>query len=355
MHLVYVPTLNSKDMKKNLTFAVLAVIALFSLNSCEDTTTSGIATYVGKVINEYTDEPFADVDVKITNGDKIHAMTKTLGDGTFSVEVRLNEINKDYYILIGNAKMETKQVEIPAYGAGQYNVGTISIKGPTETPVVETTTVRVDSKTLIFCEGKVVEVGEASVTDRGICWGTSTPTIENGEKVSCGNGKGGFSCSIEVSDVHEKNYYIRAYATNKFGTSYGETIMIDYRNPYDLPTVEEGKAKWIVLPYDLPNGRMGGYNYYSATPSYEDYTAYTSCANLEAYDYNDWELPTLSVLELIYKHKNEIGGFTDKPYWSSSYYGYSSTDHHYYYYVSFSDGSVKYSDGTKNVRPVRQY
>ena len=191
-------------MKRILFFAVLAIVVLLGFNSCEDTTTSGIATYVGKVINEYTDEPFADVDVKVTNGDKIHAMTKTLNDGTFSVEVHLNEINKDYYILIGNAKMETKKVEIPAYGAGQYNVGTIMIKGPTETPVVETNLVRVDGKTLIYCEGKVAEAGEASVTDRGICWGTSTPTIENGEKVSCGNGKGGFSCSVNMVLLMER-------------------------------------------------------------------------------------------------------------------------------------------------------
>lgn len=328
-------------MKRILFFAVLATVVLLGFDSCEDTTTSGIATYVGKVINEYTDEPFADVDVKVTNGDKIHAMTKTLKDGTFSVEVHLNEINKDYYILIGNAKMETKKVEIPAYGAGQYNVGTIMIKGPTETPVVETTLVRVDSKTLIFCEGKVAEAGEASVTDRGICWGTFTPTIENGEKISCGNGKGDFSCSIEVPDVYEKNYYIRAYATNKYGTSYGEAIMIDHRNPYDLPIVEDGKVKWMVLPYDLGNYYAGN-NY-----------AGSACKQLNAYGWNDWEVPTIAVLELLYTHRERIGGFTDIDYWSSS-----QSNGSYYYYINFRSGergASYYDDFKKGVRPVRKY
>lgn len=332
-------------MKRFFAAAFLVAIVLCGFSSCGESVNQYLAVYNGKVVNEYTDEPFADVDVKVTNGDKIHSMTKTLGDGTFSIEVRLNEINERYYILIGNAKMETKKVDIPAYGAGQYNVGTIIIKGPTETPVVETTTVRVDSKTLLFCEGSVVEAGEASVTDRGICWGTSTPNIENDEKVSCGGGKGGFSCSVEVSDVHAKNYYIRAYATNKYGTSYGETIMIDHRNPYDLPTVEEGKVKWMVLPYDLPNAEMGGRDY-----SGRNY-AQQNCQALEAYDYNDWDLPTIAVLDLLYTHKNDIGGFADQQYWSCSAGGY-----YHWWYINFDTGSKGYAYGYDyGVRPVRQY
>ncbi len=324
--------------------AFLAAIVLCGFSSCGESATQYLAIYNGKVVNVYTDEPFADVDVKVTNGDKIHSMTKTLDDGTFSIEVRLNEINKDYYILVGNAKMETKKIEIPAYGAGQYNVGTIMVKGPTEAPVVETTTVRVDSKTLLFCEGSVIESGEASVTDRGVCWGTSTPTIENDKKISCGSGKGGFSCSVEVTDVHAKNYYIRAYATNKYGTSYGETIMIDHRNPYDLPIVEEGKVKWMVLPYDLDNAVM----YDPDSPSSN--TAQIECETLDAYDYNDWNLPTISILELLYRYKDEIGGFSDQVYWSSS-----ARDGDSYYNIRFSDGNKSYGYGTAGVRPVRQY
>lgn len=346
-------------MKRFIIFAAFAAIVLCGFNSCEESPMSGIATYTGKVINEYTDEPFADVDVKVTNGDKIHSMTKTLDDGTFSLEVHLAEINDQYYILIGNSKMETKKVEIPAFGIGEYNVGTISIKGPTETPVVETKIVRVDGKSLVFCEGEVIESGEASVTERGICWGTSSPTIKN-KKIECGEGKGGFSCQIEeISDVHAKNYYVRAYATNKFGTSYGETIMIDHRNPYNLYKLDDQGVSYLVLPYDLYNGNMGGHDYYNAyyiDPSYSKNTAFTSCADLEVYDYSDWELPTRSVLELIYQYKDEIGGFTKQKYWTSSYSHVSYSSDYYYYYVDFSNGSTgsDYSE-SYGVRPVRQY
>lgn len=333
-------------MKKIISFVFVAAIVLCGFNSCEDPTSGGIATYTGKVINEYTDEPMIDIDVKVTNGDKIHQMTKTLDDGTFSIDVRLAEINDKYYILIGNNKVGTKKVEIPAYGVGEYNVGTITIKGPTETPVVETTLVRVDSKNLIFCEGKVVEVGEAAVTERGICWGTYTPTINN-NKIACGEGKGGFSCQIEnIPDVHAKNYYVRAYATNKYGTSYGEAIMIDHKNPYHLPTVTEGSVTWIVLPYDLGNFYAGSYSSYT-------YYAGNACKNLVAYDWNDWKVPTIAVLELLYKNKSTIGGFSNQKYWSDS----ESSDN-YYYWIDFSNGnkgSARCTNYKYGVRPIRKY
>lgn len=333
-------------MKKFSLFALVATIVLCGFSSCEESASmGGVATYTGKVINEYTDEPLADIDVKVTNGDKIHSMTKTISDGTFSIEVRLAEINDKFYILIGNNKVGTKQVEIPAFGSGEYNVGTISIKGPTETPVVETTLVRVDGKNLVFCEGKVVEIGEAAVTDRGICYGTSTPTIKN-SKISCGEGKGGFSCQIEdIPDVHAKNYYIRAYATNKYGTSYGETVMIDHRNPYNLYKLDDQGVSYLVLPYDLNAVNM----YYSG-----DNFPYArqECQDLSAYDYEDWDLPSIAVLELMYKYKSEIGGFWDGYYWSST-----SASSGYYYGVNFSDGETTHLDGydDHNVRPVRQY
>lgn len=325
-------------MKRFLTLAVLAAVVLCGFNSCDESAMSGVATYTGKVINEYTDEPLKDVDVKVTNGDKIHSMTKTLDDGTFSIEVRLAEINDQFFILVGNNKVGTKQVDIPAFGVGEYNVGTITIKGPTETPVVETTLVRVDARNLIFCEGTVVEVGEAAVTERGICYGTSTPTIKN-NKIECGEGKGGFSCMIEdIPDVHAKNYYVRAYATNSFGTSYGETVMIDHRNPYNLFKLEDKGVSYLVLPYDLSNE-----NYFDAG---------SVCSELIAYDYDDWELPTIAVLELMYLKKDTIGGFSNQTYWSNSKYS-----DYYYYGVDFSNGRKKdaYHYDNCGVRPVRKY
>ena len=435
-------------MKRILFFAAIVSAVLLGFTSCENESANGVAVYYGTVIDETTDMPFPGVDVKVTDGDKVHAATKTANDGTFSLEVRLKEVDDDYYIQIGDARIGTKKVEFPSFSNGRFDVGIITIQGPTvptvETaevsnikskmaigggkvlssggyavtkrgvcwsssqyptvandhtedgtgmgdfmsnisnlqprttyyvrayaenekgiaygnqvyfttesgvPTVQTKLVRVDGKTMVFCEGVVTDQGDSPVTARGICWGTSTPTI-SGKKTSDGEGTGGFSTSVTVTNVHSQNLYFRAYATNGSGTAYGEAIMIDHRNPYELPTVEVGNVKYIVLPYDLPNGYMGK----SSIPS-EAGSAYTSCDVLEAYDYSDWELPIRSVLEEVYKHKNEIGGFTTSYYWTSTYSGYTYSSGYYYkyYYVNFYNGNVDYGYGTNSVRPVRQY
>lgn len=426
-------------MKRFSLFAFVAAIVLCGFSSCEDSASSGVATYYGTVIDETTDLPFEGVDVKVTNGDRIHTATQTNSDGYFSLEVRLQEVNQDYYVLLGNARIGTKRVELPGFGNGRYDLGIITIKGPSvptvETaevtnikskmatgggkvtssggfavtkrgvcwgtsqyptiindhtedgtgageffsnignlqpnttyyvrayaenekgvaygnqvtfrsasgvPMVTTKLVRVDSKTAVFYEGEVTDEGDSPVTARGICWGTSTPNI-SGQKTVDGEGNGGYSGSITVTNVHSQNLYFRAYATNESGTAYGDAIMIDHRNPYNLPMVEDQNVKYIVLPYDLENA----YLYSVSTMSGP---AISLCQELSAYDYDDWELPTLPVLKLLYQNKNEIGGFSTYKYWSSTK---SGSD---WYFVSFYDGTVgvNYSE-TYGVRPVRQY
>ncbi|MBR4565266.1 MAG: hypothetical protein IKO26_12515 [Paludibacteraceae bacterium] len=421
-------------MKEFSLLAFVAAIVLCGFSSCEESASSGVATYYGTVIDETTDMPFDGVDVKVTNGDRIHTATQTNSDGYFSVDVRLQEVNQDYYVLLGNARIGTKRVDLPGFGNGRYDLGIITIKGPTvptvETaevtnikskmatgggkvtssggfavtkrgvcwgtsqyptvtndhtedgtgageffsnignlqpnttyyvrayaenekgvaygnqvtfrsasgvPKVTTKLVRVDSKTAVFYEGEVTDEGDSPVIAKGICWGTSTPNISN-QKTEDGEGKGGYSGSITVGNVHSQNLYLRAYATNESGTAYGETMMIDHRNPYNLFKITEGGVSYLVLPYDLEASSFD--------------SAREKCNNLVAYDYDDWDLPSLSVLSLIDDNKTEIGGFWGASYWSSS--AYTSS---YYYVLNFSSGSIRaeYKNSTYNVRPVRQY
>ena len=66
--------------------------------------------------------------------------------------------------------------------------------------------------------------GGASVTGRGVCWSTTTgPTIALSTKTSDGSGTGVFTSSI-TGLTAVTLYYVRAYATNFSGTSYGAEV-----------------------------------------------------------------------------------------------------------------------------------
>ena len=74
--------------------------------------------------------------------------------------------------------------------------------------------------------GNITNDGGTTVTDRGVCWSTSTnPTISNNHR-SNGDGMGVFTISL-TGLTNGTLYYIKAYAINSVGTAYGNEITID--------------------------------------------------------------------------------------------------------------------------------
>lgn len=70
--------------------------------------------------------------------------------------------------------------------------------------------------------GEVTYDGGTEVTARGVCWSTtSNPTVTLTTKTTDGTGEGVFESTI-AGLTSGTTYYIRAYATNQYGTSYGE-------------------------------------------------------------------------------------------------------------------------------------
>lgn len=74
--------------------------------------------------------------------------------------------------------------------------------------------------------GDISSDGGYSIKRRGVCWSTNTnPTINDNYSVD-GRGTGSYQSSI--TDLDEtKTYYIRAYATNRIGTAYGQEMMYE--------------------------------------------------------------------------------------------------------------------------------
>jgi uncharacterized protein (TIGR02145 family) len=71
--------------------------------------------------------------------------------------------------------------------------------------------------------GNVTSDGGADVTARGVCWGTSAKPTITGSKTTDGTGTGSFVSTIAGLTANTL-YYVRAYATNSEGTSYGNEV-----------------------------------------------------------------------------------------------------------------------------------
>ncbi|MEI7980258.1 MAG: hypothetical protein WCI71_01305, partial [Bacteroidota bacterium] len=83
--------------------------------------------------------------------------------------------------------------------------------------------------------GNVTSEGGATVSARGVCWSTVTgPTIAN-PKTTDGTGAGVFVSSI-TGLTQGTTYFVRAYATNIAGTSYGLEVSFTTAAPATLTT-----------------------------------------------------------------------------------------------------------------------
>ena len=94
-------------------------------------------------------------------------------------------------------------------------------------PVVQTTSATYNRTTkAVSFRGKVIEDGGSSITEVGVCWGTSNnPTIEDSKYTMPTIPSGSFSYSITGLDT-EYDYFVRSYAVNANGVSYGKPIRV---------------------------------------------------------------------------------------------------------------------------------
>lgn len=92
-----------------------------------------------------------------------------------------------------------------------------------EKPTVTTIEVTNIAATSALSGGNVTSDGGAAVTLRGVCWNTTPdPTIDN-LKTNDGTGIGNFGSNLTGLSANT-TYYVKAYATNRKGPSYGEQV-----------------------------------------------------------------------------------------------------------------------------------
>ncbi len=145
------------------------------------------------------------------------------GTGSFSGSITGLSTSTTYYVR-AYAKNAT----------GTYYGSQKSFTTKSGMPTVTTSTASNITATSFVCGGNVSSDGGFSVTARGLCWSTiQYPTI-SGSHNTLGSGTGTFTGSA-TGLTGNTTYYVRAYATNSKGTSYGDQITV--MTVSGLPTV----------------------------------------------------------------------------------------------------------------------
>ena len=228
----------------------------------------------------------------------------------------------------------------------------VSSSSSTLLPIVNTTSISSITSSTATAGGNVTSQGGSIVTARGVCYGTTpNPTLSNSFTTNSA-GTGTFTSNFSGL-TQNTTYYVRAYATNSYGTNYG--IQVSFTT-LTTPLVSVGQAYqggvvgyiyqpgdfgyiagethgiiastadistgiiWSPISYVGPSlsgtglintnlivGVLGTGNY-----------AARICYDLVQSGYSDWALPTNFELGKIEINKNIIGGFQPQDYWTSN-------------------------------------
>ena len=195
--------------------------------------------------------------------------------------------------------------------------------------------------------GAIADNGGCAITQKGVAWSwASNPTIGNPQTMQ-GAGDASFVSSIAPLYAN-RTYYVRAYATNSVGTTYGQQVVFTTAEP-TAPYIGRSYAGGIVFYVDgsgehglvVAPTDLGTMTWGCQGTSVPTSTAFgsgptntaaivASCgeANFAAKAadslvlnlYSDWFLPSFD--ELLLARNNlfaqGLGGFSDRDYWTSS-------------------------------------
>lgn len=172
-------------------------------------TNAGGGTIVqrGIVLSASTSTPTISNGLIITSGS---------GTGSFNVTASsLNSSTKYYYRAYATNEA----------GTSYSTVSNFSTATPTLPTGLSTSAAANVTGSTALIRGAISSDGGSAVTARGFVYSSSTssPTISNGVRIQSGSGIGSFESTLSGL-TRNTYYYVRSYATNGVGTSYGSVV-----------------------------------------------------------------------------------------------------------------------------------
>jgi uncharacterized protein (TIGR02145 family) len=113
-------------------------------------------------------------------------------------------------------------------------------------PTVTTTSVSNITQSTATSGGNVTSDGGATVTARGVCWSTSQNPTTTGSHTTDGSGTGSFTSNLTNLNANTL-YYVRAYATNSVGTSYGSQVSFTTQTASGTVTDVDGNVYTTIV------------------------------------------------------------------------------------------------------------
>ena len=253
-------------MKRLITFAALAVLAM--LHGCQRDSDEPVN--IPEISDEVTpNATFAIISGTVqspiaTAGLELHVYTAaTAADAAVhNIELKAgNTFEITVPDLLANTDYLYKYIIYSDVDRAELTPRKFSTKDG-NSPLVKTGNAEFASKAAAVCDGEVLSDEGFTVTARGVCWSTQPKPTTADSHTTDGTGVGTFK-SIMTQLSENTTYYVRAYATNKNGTNYGEQITVTTNE--GLPVVTTHAPTDIVVNAASAGGYVLSNNGYAIT------------------------------------------------------------------------------------------
>lgn len=206
---------SEKEIAKTLpqlsTTSAIAITLTSASSGGNITTDGGAAVTARGIVWNTATAPTISLATKTTDGS---------GTGNFSSTIANLTPSTNYHV----RAYATNSVGTEYGNEITFTTGSVVL------PTLTTTAVSGITTNSAISGGTITNDGGGAVTSRGVVWSTTqNPTITLTTKTSDGTGIGSFSSNL-TNLTQNTTYYLRAYATNNAGTTYGNEISFKTQN-----------------------------------------------------------------------------------------------------------------------------